>query len=125
MHGREEAAEGSIAEIEGDVAKPIGELPPIPKDREIEIRPTQQIGYVALLRSLFKHYAGYGSRGPRRLASAPAATPVPRSRRQPWLPDRVDGASTRLPPGRWNIDPVGTRPGPGCPGRMRPMGLEV
>jgi MFS family permease len=56
MHGREEAAEASIAEIEGDVARTAGELPPIPKDREIEIRPTEQIGYVALLRSLFKHY---------------------------------------------------------------------
>src|SRR5581483_5558876 len=56
MHGREQAAEASIAEIEGDVAATSGELPPIPQDREIEIRPTEQIGYVALLRSLFKHY---------------------------------------------------------------------
>ena len=56
MHGRTEAAETSIAEIEGDVAATKGELPPIPDDRAIEIQPTKQIGYVALLRVLFRHY---------------------------------------------------------------------
>jgi MFS family permease len=56
MHGRAEAAEISIAEIEGDVAATKGELPPIPDDRAIEIQPTKQIGYVALLRVLFRHY---------------------------------------------------------------------
>jgi MFS family permease len=56
MHGREEGAEASIAEIEADVAATKGELPPIPDDRAIEIQPTKQIGYVALLRVLFSHY---------------------------------------------------------------------
>jgi MFS family permease len=56
MHGREEAAEASIAEIEGDVKATKGELPPVDPDREIEIRPTEQIGYLALLRVLFSHY---------------------------------------------------------------------
>jgi MFS family permease len=57
MHGREREAEATIAEIEGEVAATShGELPPVPKDKEIEIRPTEQIGYVALLRTLFKHY---------------------------------------------------------------------
>ena len=56
MHGRAEAAEASIAEIEGDVAATKGELPPITDDRAIEIQPTKQIGYVPLLRVLFRHY---------------------------------------------------------------------
>ena len=56
MHGREEAAEGSISEIEHDVAATTGDLPPVDPSREIEIRPTDQIGYLALLRVLFRHY---------------------------------------------------------------------
>jgi MFS family permease len=56
MHGREQAAEGSIAEIEADVKATKGTLPPVDPDREIEIRPTEQIGYLALLRVLFSHY---------------------------------------------------------------------
>jgi MFS family permease len=56
MHGREEGAEASIAEIEQDVAATRGELPPVPDDQAIEIRPTEQIGYLALLRVLFSHY---------------------------------------------------------------------
>jgi MFS family permease len=56
MHGREQAAEASIAEIERDVAKTKGDLPPVDPSRELEIRPTEQIGYLALLRSLFQHY---------------------------------------------------------------------
>ena len=56
MHGREQAAEGSIAEIEADVKATKGALPPVGPDREIEIRPTEQIGYLALLRVLFSHY---------------------------------------------------------------------
>ncbi len=56
MHGREEAAEGSIAEIEADVAATKGTLPPVDPNREIEITPTEQIGYLALLRVLFSHY---------------------------------------------------------------------
>ena len=56
MHGREEAAEGSIAEIEADVAATKGELPPVDESREIEITPTERIGYLPLLRVLFSHY---------------------------------------------------------------------
>jgi MFS family permease len=56
MHGREKEAEASIAEIEADVAATKGEAPPVDPSRELVIRPTKQIGYVALLRALFKHY---------------------------------------------------------------------
>jgi MFS family permease len=58
MHGREKAAEASIAEIEADVAATKGALPPVDPSREIEITPTKQIGYLALLRVLFSHYPG-------------------------------------------------------------------
>jgi MFS family permease len=56
MHGREKEAEATIAEIEGDVAKTKGSLPAVDPSRELEIRPTEQIGYLALLRTLFVHY---------------------------------------------------------------------
>jgi len=56
MHGREEAAEASIAEIEGDVSATKGELPPVDESRAIDITPTKQIGYLALLRVLFAQY---------------------------------------------------------------------
>jgi MFS family permease len=58
MHGRESAAESSIAEIENEVRATKGELPPVSDDNAIEIRPTEQIGYLALLRVLFSHYPG-------------------------------------------------------------------
>src|SRR6202522_4586795 len=41
MHGREEAAEASIREIEEDVSATTGELPPVPDDRAIEIQTTK------------------------------------------------------------------------------------
>lgn len=56
MHGREQQAESSIKEIEDDVAATKGNLPPVPEDRSIEITPTEQIGYLSLLRVLFLHY---------------------------------------------------------------------
>jgi MFS family permease len=56
MHGREKAAEASIAEIEADVAATKGELPPVDPSLEIEVTPTRQIGYLALLRVLFAQY---------------------------------------------------------------------
>jgi MFS family permease len=56
MHGRQKEAEASIAEIEEDVGKTKGELPPVDQSKELEIRPTEQIGYLALLRTLFQHY---------------------------------------------------------------------
>ena len=58
MHGREQAAEASIAEIEGDVAATRGSIPAVDESNAIEIRPTERIGYLALLRSLFVHYPG-------------------------------------------------------------------
>jgi hypothetical protein len=48
-------AEATIAEIEGDVAKTKGELSPVDPSRELEIRPTEQIGHLALLRTLGRH----------------------------------------------------------------------
>jgi MFS family permease len=56
MHGREQAAEASIAEIENEVRASQSNLPEVDASREIEIHPTEEIGYLALLRSLFKHY---------------------------------------------------------------------
>jgi MFS family permease len=59
MHGREQAAEGSIAEIEHDVEESRGPVPPINEEESaIEIRPTTQIGYLALAKQLFQHYPG-------------------------------------------------------------------
>ncbi|HTZ26502.1 MAG TPA: MFS transporter [Streptosporangiaceae bacterium] len=56
MHGRQQAAEQSIAEIEHDVERTKGSIPPVDRSRELEIRPATQIGYLALLRVLFSHY---------------------------------------------------------------------
>ncbi len=58
MHGRQNQAEQSIREIEDDVAATKGALPPVDPSRELEIRPTEQIGYLALLKVLFQHYPG-------------------------------------------------------------------
>jgi MFS family permease len=63
MHGREEAAEASMAEIEADVERTKGALPPVDPSRELEITPTKQIGYLALLRVLFVHYPGRSTLG--------------------------------------------------------------
>jgi MFS family permease len=56
MHGRQKEAEASISEIEHDVGRTKGELPPVDQGKELEIRPTEQIGYLALLKTLFQHY---------------------------------------------------------------------
>jgi len=56
MHGRQKEAEASISEIEEDVGRTKGELPPVDQSKELEIRPTEQIGYLALLKTLFQHY---------------------------------------------------------------------
>jgi MFS family permease len=55
MHGRQQAAEQSIAEIEHDVERTKGPIPPVDPSRELEIRPAARIGYLALLRVLFSH----------------------------------------------------------------------
>jgi MFS family permease len=56
MHGREQQAEATIAEIEADVERTKGALPPVDPSQELEIQPTENIGYLALLRTLFRHY---------------------------------------------------------------------
>jgi len=56
MHGKQKEAEASISEIEDDVGRTKGELPPVDQSKELEIRPTEQIGYLALLKTLFQHY---------------------------------------------------------------------
>ena len=58
MKRREEAAEGSIREIERDVEQSRGPVAPVDDDAAIEIRPATQIGYLALARSLFRYYRG-------------------------------------------------------------------
>src|SRR6185437_9766933 len=58
MHGRQEAAEVTIREIEADVAATRGTLPPVDESKELEIRPAERIGYVHLLTTLFRVYPG-------------------------------------------------------------------
>jgi MFS family permease len=58
MHGREKEAEAGIAAIEREVEASSGPLPPVSDDEAIEIRPTENIGYGALLRALFRQYPG-------------------------------------------------------------------
>jgi MFS family permease len=48
MHGRQREAEASIQEIEGDIAKTKGQLPPVDQSKELEIRPTQHFVYLRL-----------------------------------------------------------------------------
>ena len=56
MHGREEAAEVSIREIEDHVMATTGSLPPIDESKELEIHPTKRIGYAHLVATLFRQY---------------------------------------------------------------------
>ena len=56
MHGKQAEAEASIANIEREVAATRGELPDVDQSKELEIRPAEQIGYLALLRVLFASY---------------------------------------------------------------------
>jgi MFS family permease len=58
MHGRQEAAEESIQEIEHDVARTKGKLPPVDPSKVLEIRPTERFGYLTLIKVLFQHYPG-------------------------------------------------------------------
>ena len=59
MHGHEREAEESISQIERQVESSTGEqLEPVPDEKAIEIRPSERIGFVALLRALFKQYPG-------------------------------------------------------------------
>jgi MFS family permease len=56
MHGRQEAAEASMREIEEHVEATTGPLPPVDESKELEIRPSARIGYAHLLRALFRQY---------------------------------------------------------------------
>jgi MFS family permease len=56
MHGRQAQAEASIREIEDHVAATRGNLPPVDESKELEIRPSERIGYAHLLGVLFKRY---------------------------------------------------------------------
>jgi MFS family permease len=56
MHGKEKEAEASIAEIEHDVAKTTGPLPPVDQSKELEIRPTERFGYFKLIEVLLRNY---------------------------------------------------------------------
>jgi MFS family permease len=56
MHGRQREAEASIEEIEHDVAETKGKLPPVDQSKVLEIRPTERLGYLELVRTLFQHY---------------------------------------------------------------------
>jgi MFS family permease len=58
MHGRESAAEESIRYIEEEVQQTGTTLPPVDESRAIELRPAADIGYLALLRVLFREYPG-------------------------------------------------------------------
>jgi MFS family permease len=58
MHGREQEAEQSIAKIEQEVEATQGSLAPLSDDEAIEIRPSERLGYGALLRVLFAQYPG-------------------------------------------------------------------
>jgi len=58
MHGRAQEAEEGIAAIEREVEASRGPLPPVDEDQAIEVRPSEKIGYVHLVRVLFAQYPG-------------------------------------------------------------------
>ena len=121
MHGRAAEAEAAaIAEIESDVAATKGDLPPADGAKELKIRPTEEIGYVALLRVLLRHYP---SRSPRR--SGPCRTtgttgPLRTRRRRACGRDRP-GDRAGSPDGTPRSTPAGAaarrRRARSCPGR--------
>jgi MFS family permease len=58
MHGYEAEANKTIDFIEHEVEQGGRELPKVPAEKAIEIQPTENIGYVALARVLFREYPG-------------------------------------------------------------------
>jgi MFS family permease len=56
MHGHEAEAEATIDFIEHEVEHGGRELPRVPQDKAVEIKPAEDIGYFALARVLFKEY---------------------------------------------------------------------
>jgi MFS family permease len=64
MHGHEREAEDTISFIEHEVEQGGRQLPQVDDDRAIELKPAENIGYVALARVLFREYpsrAVYGA----------------------------------------------------------------
>jgi MFS family permease len=58
MHGYEREAEESISFIEHEVEHGGQRLTPVDESKAIELRPTDRIGYLALLRVLFREFPG-------------------------------------------------------------------
>ncbi len=56
MHGREEEAEREIKRIEAMTEASGGQLEPVDESKAIEVKPTNDIGFLALLRVLFTQY---------------------------------------------------------------------
>ncbi|MHA7649001.1 MFS transporter [Mycobacterium sp. ML4] len=56
MNGRTDDAERTIAHIEQEVQDTGATLPPVDESAAIELRPAQEIGYLALTRVLFRDY---------------------------------------------------------------------
>jgi MFS family permease len=57
MHGREQAAEESIAFMEREVQEKTGrDLPPVDESKAIDVRAGEDHGYLALVRVLFRDY---------------------------------------------------------------------
>jgi MFS family permease len=56
MHGQEKEAEASIAEMERDVERTKGDVPPVDPSKELEIRPAKRYGYARLIEILFSRY---------------------------------------------------------------------
>jgi MFS family permease len=56
MNGRTEEAEKSINFIEHEVEASGRKLPPVDRSKEMELTPAEDIGYLALLRVLFRDY---------------------------------------------------------------------
>jgi MFS family permease len=56
MNGREREAEESITYIEQEVAEAGVKLPPVDESKAIDLQPTTDIGYLALVRVLFRDY---------------------------------------------------------------------
>src|SRR3954447_12845010 len=56
MHGRVEEAEAAVAQIEKVTEETGGSLDPVDESKELEITPANNIGFVALARTLFREY---------------------------------------------------------------------
>jgi MFS family permease len=56
MHGRVEEAEQAVAEIERNTLDSGGSIDDVDESKAIEVRPTEQIGFIALARTLFATY---------------------------------------------------------------------